>query len=56
MCNVGYNLIKIIKKRINNQLERFRVRLSQGLAAVDEMQRWYKSVDINKLNIHLLSS
>ncbi|CAH1101873.1 unnamed protein product [Psylliodes chrysocephalus] len=42
--------------RIQNQLERFRSKLNQGLDAIHDMQSWYNKVDVNTLNIHTLSA
>lgn len=42
--------------KINNQLERFRRKLNEGLTAVNGMSKWYNRIDTNKLNIHILSS
>lgn len=42
--------------RINNQLERFRVKLNRGMAIINEMEKWYKAIDTNQMYIHLLSS
>ncbi|CAH1104288.1 unnamed protein product [Psylliodes chrysocephalus] len=42
--------------RIQNQLERFREKVNQGLDFINEMRQWFKTTDMNKLNINILSS
>jgi hypothetical protein len=44
------------EKRITTHLERFKTKLNQGIKAIEDMQKWYSTININKLNIHLLSS
>lgn len=42
--------------KIENQLRKFQEKLNKGLSAINDMQTWYKSADINALNIHIISS
>lgn len=42
--------------RISEKLENFRTKFNQGLQAINDMQVWYKAIDINKLNIHILTT
>lgn len=44
------------EERINKQLLHFNKKLNDGIQAINEMQKWYKVVDDNKLSIHILSS
>ena len=41
--------------RIDNNLMRFRQKLNEGLEAINEMHRWYNTIDENKISIHILS-
>lgn len=36
------------KIRIENQLERFRIKLDQGFESLGKIQKWCKRVDMNK--------
>ncbi|CAH0555145.1 unnamed protein product [Brassicogethes aeneus] len=42
--------------RIQNKLELFRRKLNQALSAMNDMKGWFKTIDTNKLNIHILTS
>lgn len=42
--------------RINNQLQRFTTKLNKGIEMINKMNAWYRRIDTNRLNIHILSS
>ncbi|EFA12583.2 hypothetical protein TcasGA2_TC001822 [Tribolium castaneum] len=44
------------EQRINKRLEQFRIKLNEGLAAVNDMKRWWSAADHNTLNIQILNS
>ncbi|KAL3283476.1 hypothetical protein HHI36_006617 [Cryptolaemus montrouzieri] len=43
------------ERRIDIQLQKYTTELNQGIATINEMGQWYKSVDDNKLSIHILN-
>jgi len=43
------------EQRIDNQLRRFQTNLNKGLETIKSMNKWFSSIDTNKLNIHILS-
>lgn len=42
--------------RINNQLERFRTKINEGIRAANRLQRFQQDIDVNKMHIHLLTT
>ncbi|XP_031342802.1 uncharacterized protein LOC116170471 [Photinus pyralis] len=47
---------KETENRIEKQLERFNTKLNEAIKAINQMQKWYKTIDENRLNIHILST